>query len=163
MEEEEQAAVNFISCLAFVSRGIAKENPEKVKQRIISCSHVDFQFSQQVNLSPEELNRIIAETKSELRDDQASDSENSENDENMVEPAANNGGDEYQFDKYETEEGQPGLRIADVAVVEEDGQVPDEEDSEAEDEIIKRNDNLVLVGHIEDDAATLEVCFLECS
>lgn len=30
MEEEEQAAVNFISCLAFVGRGIAKENPEKV-------------------------------------------------------------------------------------------------------------------------------------
>lgn len=30
MEEEEQAAVNFISCIAFVGRGIAKENPEKV-------------------------------------------------------------------------------------------------------------------------------------
>lgn len=85
-----------------------------------------------------------------------SDDENSENDENMMQPPANNG-DEYQFDKYETEEGQPGLRIGDVAVVEDDGQVPDEEDSEAEDEIIKRNDNLVLVGHIEDDAATLEV------
>lgn len=30
MEEEEQAAVNFISCLTFVGRGIAKENPDKV-------------------------------------------------------------------------------------------------------------------------------------
>lgn len=117
---------------------------------------------QQVNLSPEELNRIINETKSELRDNEeeeemkTSDDETTENDENMIQPSTNNG-DEYQFDKYETEEGQPGLRIGDVAVVEEDGQVPDEEDSEAEDEIIKRNDNLVLVGHIEDDAATLEV------
>ncbi|XP_063708439.1 periodic tryptophan protein 1 homolog [Culicoides brevitarsis] len=145
MEEEEQAAVNFISCIAFVARGIAKENPEKV------------------NLSPEELNRIIAETKSELRDGEeeeemktSDDEAPSENDENMTQPAPNNG-DEYQFDKYETEGGQPGMRIGDVAVAEDDGQLPDEEDSEAEDEIIKRNDNLILVGHIEDDAATMEV------
>lgn len=31
------------------------------------------------------------------------------------------------------------------------------EDSEAEDDIIKPSDNLILVGHVEDDSASLEV------
>lgn len=33
----------------------------------------------------------------------------------------------------------------------------DDEDSEKEDDIIKPNDNLVLVGHVENDASILEV------
>lgn len=33
----------------------------------------------------------------------------------------------------------------------------DDEDSEAEDDIIKPEDNIVLVGHVEEDAASLEV------
>jgi len=140
MEEDEQAAVNFISCLKFVPRGVAKENPEKV------------------NLSPEELNRIISETKSEIQNEEENEMETSdeENNENET-PALTNGSDEYQFEKYDEEGGQPGMRIGDVAVIEPAEEIPDEDDSEAEDDVIKRTDNLLLVGHIEDDAATMEV------
>lgn len=51
------------------------------------------------------------------------------------------------------------MRIGDVAVAETNTeQIPDDaDDSEAEDDIIKQTDNLLLVGHVEDDAATMEV------
>lgn len=82
------------------------------------------------------------------------DGEDNENSGTIDNPVS---GDEYQFDQYEREEGQPGLRIGDVAVIEPTEQLEDENDSEADDDIIKRTDNLILVGHIEDDAATMEV------
>lgn len=50
------------------------------------------------------------------------------------------------------------MRLGDVALIEtNEEQIPDDDDSEAEDEVIKKTDNLILVGHIEDDAATMEV------
>lgn len=49
--------------------------------------------------------------------------------------------------------------ISDIATVEpvEGEGVSDGEDSEAEDDKIKPTDNLLLVGHVDDDAASLEV------
>lgn len=47
--------------------------------------------------------------------------------------------------------------IGDIAVIDPDNHLEDEEDSEAEDDIIKPTDNLVIVGHVDDDAASLEV------
>lgn len=47
-EQEAQSVVNFIPCLSFVRRGVAKEQPEKV------------------NLTKEELAKIIKDTKKEL-------------------------------------------------------------------------------------------------
>lgn len=38
MEEDEEAAVNFIPCIKFVGRGVAKENPEKVSKQCIKSS-----------------------------------------------------------------------------------------------------------------------------
>lgn len=67
--------------------------------------------------------------------------------------------DEYNFDAYDTEESTQVAAIGDIATVDPaDGEnVSDGEDSEAEDDKIKPNDNLVLVGHVDDDAASLEV------
>lgn len=55
--------------------------------------------------------------------------------------------------------------IGDIATVDadEDEHVSDGEDSEAEDDKIKSNDNLLLVGHVDDDAASLEVYGKEIS
>lgn len=47
--------------------------------------------------------------------------------------------------------------IGDIAAIDPNERLSDGEDSEAEDDIIKPTDNLVLVGHVDDDAASLEV------
>lgn len=66
--------------------------------------------------------------------------------------------DEYNFEDYDEESSEQVAGIGDIAVIDEDNPLNDEdEDSEAEDDIIKPTDNLLLVGHVEDDAATMEV------
>lgn len=47
--------------------------------------------------------------------------------------------------------------VSDVAVIDPDEHISDGEDSEAEDDLIKPTDNLLLVGHVDDDASSLEV------
>lgn len=47
--------------------------------------------------------------------------------------------------------------IGDIATVDPDERLSDAADSEDEDDLIKPTDNLVLVGHVDDDAASLEV------
>lgn len=57
--------------------------------------------------------------------------------------------------------GDIHCNIRNIATFGKDGQDPfvtkRDNDSEAEDDIIKSTDNLVLVGHVEDDASILEV------
>lgn len=67
--------------------------------------------------------------------------------------------DEYNFEAYDREESTQVAAIGDIAIVDPaDGEnVSDDDDSEAEDDIIKPNDNLLLVGHVDEDAAFLEV------
>lgn len=48
------------------------------------------------------------------------------------------------------------MGIGDIAAVDTEP-ILEDEDSEAEDDIIKPSDNLILVGHVEDDSASLEV------
>lgn len=100
--------------------------------------------------------------------------------------AENNNGttDEYNFDAYDDE----GMRnsetrkkndtkllfiyrildetqvaaIGDIAAIDPNEHFSDHEDSETEDDIIKPTDNLVLVGHVDDDAASLEVYGNRC-
>ncbi|KAL9921732.1 LOW QUALITY PROTEIN: periodic tryptophan protein 1 homolog, partial [Glossina fuscipes fuscipes] len=61
---------------------------------------------------------------------------------------------EFSFDNYEQEEDSRAVDITNVVDV--DNQIADEDD-DSEDEIIKRTDNLLLVGHVQDDAAYMEV------
>ena len=75
--------------------------------------------------------------------------------------------DEYQFDKYDDEgtDPNPVLAIGNLTVYSSNsgdpyvtlGKNDDDEDSEKEDDIIKPEDNLILVGHVEGDASILEV------
>lgn len=70
---------------------------------------------------------------------------------------ANASGDEFNFDQYDEEESAQVASIGDVVALDPDNNLEDEEDSEAEDDLIKPTDNLLLVGHVDDDAASLEV------
>ncbi|ALC42755.1 nclb [Drosophila busckii] len=143
-------SIDFVPALCFVPRGVTKERPDKIV------------------LTQSELARIIGETQSMLNDESGDDDDDNEdedgNDDNMdvdsAEPGAGNENrnrqDEFDFDNYDNE---PNATVSNLAnVVDADEQVPDEdEDSEAEDEVIKPTDNLVLVGHVQDDASSMEV------
>lgn len=65
--------------------------------------------------------------------------------------------DEYNFDNYDNELNLQFANLGDVAVIDSSEPVQDDEDSEAEDDLIKPNDNLLIVGHVDEDAASLEV------
>lgn len=67
-------------------------------------------------------------------------------------------GDEFNFDTYDKEQSEPALKMSDIVEVTEDDQIADsEEGSDAEDDLIKPSDNLVLVGRVEADCSSLEV------
>ncbi|XP_053964649.1 periodic tryptophan protein 1 homolog [Anastrepha ludens] len=148
MEEEgpQEASIDFVPALCFVPRGVAKERPEKIV------------------LTQSELARIIDETRSHLQDEGEYDDDDDEDNEDEMEidnePVPSGGnrneGDEFDFANYDNEQASNTADIS--AVVDPTEQLPDEDnDSEAEDEIIKPTDNLILVGHVQDDAASMEV------
>lgn len=144
-----EPSIDFVPALCFVPRGVTVERPEKIV------------------LTQAELARIISETKNTLDEDEESDDEDGDGaDESMdvdnegapavVDNENHNPQDEFNFDNYENEENSTVTNLANI--VDADQQVPDEdEDSEAEDEVIKPSDNLVLVGRVQDDAASMEV------
>jgi periodic tryptophan protein 1 len=109
-----------------------------------------------------------ASTSHEMDDD--NDENESDSDEERVEPKdeANGNGDdvippenqddEFNFKNYDKEQAESVLKITDVVEVADEDQLADEDnDSEAEDDIIKPTDNLVLVGRVEADCSSLEV------
>lgn len=147
-----EATIDFVPAICFVPRGVAKEKPDKV------------------TLSPEELKRIIEDTKSNLKANDGSESNSDDDDDDNVDDdgdistqdtdsmsiengESNASGDAFGFDNYEEENEGRSADIADVV----EQQVSDAEDSEIEDDIIKSTDNLLLVGHVQDDAAYVEV------
>ncbi|CAK9831417.1 Periodic tryptophan protein 1 homolog [Anthophora retusa] len=139
--------MSVIPCTAWVRKGVASTNPEKIE------------------LTPEELEQIIKHTQSELQD--AENDSNGEHDEIMAEKNQTESKfdtskiDEYNFDKYDDESGTIYCNIGNIATFGKDGKDPliteDDNDSEKEDDIIKSDDNFVLVGNVEEDASILEV------
>lgn len=76
MEDEDevpQSSVNFIPCLYFLKKAVAKEKPEKVSPIIMwntlsSMQIMNWSFEFQITLTQEELARVINETKAELEE-----------------------------------------------------------------------------------------------
>ncbi|XP_029901692.1 periodic tryptophan protein 1 homolog [Myripristis murdjan] len=155
-----------ITCVSWVSRGVAKETPDKVE------------------LSQEELQRIITEAKEELRE-RAGDDEEEDGDEGApselrqsgarTEPAGeieNEEGKEeedelaeYGLDQYDEEDtvaSNLGDSLAGLTVFscnEEDPYITikDTDQYEREDFQIKASDNLILAGRAEKDCCNLEI------
>ncbi|KAK1119634.1 hypothetical protein K0M31_013054 [Melipona bicolor] len=137
--------MNIISCTTWVKKGVASTNPEKIE------------------LTAKELEQIIKQTQSELQDVE-SDEEHDEiiKEKNEAESQPNTSIiDEYNFDKYDDESNSIHCNIGGIATFEKDGEDPfitgEDNDSEKEDDIVKIDDNFVLIGHVEGDASILEV------
>ncbi|KAJ3658645.1 hypothetical protein Zmor_010372 [Zophobas morio] len=135
MEEvETENRVNFITCIKWVKRGVARGQPEKVQ------------------LSKAELVQVIKDTKKKLRvtNEGAPQGESSTQDEFNL---------ENYDDENEEESTASALGISSLADLQNNAEdnFSESDDSDKEDEIIKPTDNLILAGHVEGDASTLEV------
>ncbi|XP_043499562.1 periodic tryptophan protein 1 homolog [Polistes fuscatus] len=149
--------MNIVSCTTWVRRGVAAAVPEKVE------------------LTTKELEEIIKQTQVALQDDDSGkeeeeefikDKTNLEKNKIENEHDVNNSSmevDEYDFDKYDKESGDIHCSIGNIVSFGEDGKDPlikseeTDDDSEKEDDIIKSDDNLVLIGHVDGDASILEI------
>lgn len=166
MENDNKKSTNFIPCLKWVRKGVAKANPDNIK------------------LEAEELEQIINETKQELEETEEDEVEDEQEamdineDENSEIPSSSDVNtykseenedeeeeDEFQMNKYDEDEKPDALLgIGKIAVYASNSQdpyvkIPDDEDkdSENEDDQITPEDNLLLVGHVEKDINILEV------
>ncbi|XP_057341781.1 periodic tryptophan protein 1 homolog [Microplitis mediator] len=143
--------MNVIPCCTWVKKGVAAAVPDKVQ------------------LTAEELEGIIKKTESDLADLEADSDADSDN-----EPGCSNApkkndtpksmDDEFNFENYDEEAGDIKASMGGLASINPDGKDPyitvaesDDNDSEKEDDIIKPDDNLVLLGHVDGDASILEV------
>ncbi|XP_060810409.1 periodic tryptophan protein 1 homolog [Amyelois transitella] len=149
--EENTPTVSLVSCMHFVRRGIAKAVPEKIE------------------LTEKELADIIKQTANDLRitergEDVSDDEDDNENVGNteQAEPADPN--DRFNFANYDNEDDSNPVGIGTVATLPNLGDLSENvqirtegPDSDEEDDIIKPDDNLLLVGHVESDASILEV------
>ncbi|XP_061085210.1 periodic tryptophan protein 1 homolog [Conger conger] len=150
-----------ITCVGWVKRGVSKETPEKVE------------------LSKEELQRIISEAKEELggpgdvgdgeEDDEGMGSGPETGEEAEPAPGDDNGEKdelaEYELDKYDEEDivtanlgdGLAGLTV--YSTNEEDPYITikDTDQYEREDFQIKPSDNLIISGRAEKDCCNLEI------
>ncbi|XP_026323363.1 periodic tryptophan protein 1 homolog [Hyposmocoma kahamanoa] len=148
--DENTPTVSLVSCMHFVRRGVAKAIPEKIE------------------LTEKELEKIIKSTAEDLRLTEQADDESGEDGEEgstapRDPPADPN--DEFNFANYDEEDINTNpIGIGTVATLPNLGDLSENvqintegPDSDEEDDIIKPNDNLLLVGHVESDASILEV------
>lgn len=155
-EGEERGRKNFISCLSWIKRGVAKSNPDRVQ------------------LTTEELRKLIEEEEQNIkRKSSKTDAENKGNDEEDA-SAINDDDDDgvdvlakYDLDQYDNEEedeSNPAVNIANLTVFacnQDDPYITlkdTENDPEEEENYqIRPDDNLIAVGKVEGDAVTLEI------
>ncbi|CAG5026934.1 unnamed protein product [Parnassius apollo] len=144
--EENSPTVSLVSCMHFVRRGVAKAVPEKIE------------------LTEKELEQIIKQTAYDLRLTEQEEGESDEEGPNNVREPPENPDDEFNFEQYDEEDTTNPIGIGTVATLPNLGDLSENiqirtegPDSDEEDDIIKANDNLLLVGHVESDASILEV------
>ena len=164
MELDERSApnINFVPCVSWVRRGVAKPVPERVK------------------LTSEELAAVIQQTKHDLADlehDSDEDKDNTAKDEvkghsDKKDKTEDEIIDEYGLADYDEEEEAPEggaklLGLGDLTAFADpredpylaamDRDVGDEDEEDVEDFNIRSTDNLILAGHVEGDSSMLEV------
>jgi len=138
--------VNFIPCVTWVPKGVSKQLPDKVE------------------LTDGELKRILKASKDELEDILQGDSDDGgETSAADATPSGDPVTDEYDMDNYDNEPDNvaDNICVEDLDLLPSNVYDPSKEgagvDSEDDDDEIKTDDNLVLVGHVDDDVASIEV------
>ncbi|XP_045479330.1 periodic tryptophan protein 1 homolog [Harmonia axyridis] len=125
---EENNRINFVSCVKWIEKGKARTDPLKVK------------------ISKEELVEMIKTTKEQFSAAR-----------NEREAESTQDGDvDMEEEGDENEDSEVMASLTELSTNPED-YLSDSEESDKEDEIIKENDNLVLLGRYDGDACTLEV------
>ena len=161
-DKDPESNINFIPCLSWVCRGVAKPVPDRVK------------------LTTEELSAVISQTKKDLAEiEDESDTEagaapeqsdykpNEKKDKTEQEIM-----EEYDLADYDDEEETPEggsklLGLGDLTAFSDPRQDPylaqmdkdvgEEDEEDREDFNIRSTDNLILAGHVEGDSSSLEV------
>ncbi|KAK5643710.1 hypothetical protein RI129_007555 [Pyrocoelia pectoralis] len=137
-EEPKPGRINFISCVKWVKKGVAKGVPEKVR------------------LNKQELVRLINQTKADLQA-----AETGEGDDAVT--TRMNTDDEFNLENYDEDNNQTGtaqlLGIGSLAEIDGNAEehFSESDDSDKEDDEIKPDDNLILAGRVEEDTSTLEI------
>jgi len=165
-DDLEEAGLNFISCMTWIRRGVAKLNPDKVE------------------LSQAELEQLIGKTQGQLADLNEEDEEAKEDDEENETMDGEDGEDEenettskvektmnddekldaeYGLDDYDDDDDNVLMGMENLTVFADENQDPyvteaNDDDSEEEGDFnLLPTDNLIAVGHVEGDAAILEI------
>jgi len=140
--------VNFIPCVAWVPKGVSKQLPDKVE------------------LTETELKRILKSSKNELEDilDPASDDDDvNDADTQATLVSGTSVENEYDMENYDNEPDSVTATIGleDLELLPGNVYDPSKEgaevDSEDDDDEIRSDDNLILVGHVDEDVASIEV------
>eukprot|EP00092_Neocalanus_flemingeri_P038984 GFUD01042438.1.p1 GENE.GFUD01042438.1~~GFUD01042438.1.p1 ORF type:complete len:552 (+),score=182.11 GFUD01042438.1:59-1714(+) len=171
--EKTQANINFIPCITWVKRGVAKPDPERVKltseelTAVIKQTKKDLSELENESEGEEKENKVVTEnTKPEVVSNVKSKS-SEKKDKTDAEVMAEYGLDDYD----EEEEGAEGaarlLGLGDLTAYSDpkedpylsalDKDIGDEDEEDMEDFKIRGTDNLILAGHVEGDSSTLEV------
>ena len=169
--EKTQANINFIPCLTWVRRGVAKPDPERVKltsdelTAVIKQTKKDLTELENESEGEEKENKVAAEN---IKTEEVTNVKPSEKkDKTEAEIMAEYGLDDYD-DEEEGEEGSARLLgLGDLTAYADpkedpylstmDREVGGEDEEDIEDFQIRGTDNLILAGHVEGDSATLEV------
>ncbi|KAK2712916.1 uncharacterized protein LOC136025116 isoform X2 [Artemia franciscana] len=159
MDEVKESSINFIPCLAWVKRGACKSVPDKVKlsadelAEIIKCTQGDID---ELEEAQEENGAIEDRTLDDGMDNDDADIEakynmdDYDNEEEMI-------SDFGTLTVYARNQDDPILKAAKENIKDSEVWSDASSDENDEDFVLKATDNLILVGHVEEDAAMLEV------
>jgi len=172
--ENTQSNINFVPCLTWVRRGVAKPDPERVKltteelTAVIKQTKKDLSELENESDGEEKENKVVADnTEAEKVEKKEVRIKSEKKDKTEEEIMAEYGLDDYD----EEEEGEEGsarlLGLGDLTAYADpkedpylstmDREVGGEDEEDIEDFKIRGTDNLILAGHVEGDSSTLEV------
>jgi len=172
--ENTQPKINFIPCLTWVRRGVAKPDPERVKLTSEELTAVIKQTKKDITeledeSEGEEKENIAEPENSEIdtKKDVKIKIENEKKDKTEEEIMAEYGLDDYDEEEEQEEGGARLLGLGDLTAFADPKEDPylstmdrdfgDEDEEDIEDFKIRGTDNLILTGHVEGDSSTLEV------
>ena len=161
-DEQSKPDINFVPCVTWVRRGVAKPVPERVKLTADELAEVINQAKKDLENAEKDDNESDSEEATTNDDKKKSDKKDKTEDDII---------DEYGLDTYDDEEesaegGGKLLGLGDLTSFADPRQDPflsldkdlgEDDEEDQEDFNIRSTDNLILAGHVEGDSAMVEV------